>query len=68
MPWHDQRAFLDYMDQAEDIPLSMQEGGSELPPELAPQRRVADAGTDVIDLTAMRRELEAERDRLRGGG
>lgn len=67
MPWPEQRALLEYMEQAEDIPLAMQES-TDLPPELAPQQRTVQSSEDVIDLGAMRRELEAERDRMRGGG
>lgn len=66
-PWHDQRAIIDYLDQAEDIPFSLQGGGLEdLPEGHRPQvRSGVDAGTDVIDLAAMRASFEAGR---RGGG
>jgi hypothetical protein len=40
-----------------------------MPPGFEPTvRSDVDAGTDVIDLAAMRAELEAERDRRQKGG
>ena len=60
MPWPEQRAVIDFMEQAEDIPLSVAEG--DIPADLRPTVRAnVDAGTDVIDLGAMRAELEAAR-------
>jgi len=51
------------------VPFSWQEQTGEVTPGMnGPQiREGVDAGTDVIDLTAMRAELEADRAR-RGGG
>lgn len=49
-----------------DGTLSFQ-GGDEMPEETVHRERV-DAGTDVIDLAAMRAELETERRRKQGGG
>lgn len=68
MPWHDQRACLEYMEQAEDIPLSFSDGDGGLPSELAPQQRTVESDAQVIDLRLMMSDLTAERDRLRGGG
>lgn len=53
------------MEKDEDVPLSFEQG--EMGPEGGPTvRENVDAGTDVIDLTAMRKELEAQRAK-RGG-
>lgn len=68
MRWDIRRAYLEGLDQDESVPFSMQE--TELPAAGAPGgfsvRENVDAGVDVIDLTALRRELEAGRQK--GGG
>lgn len=66
-PWHQQRAILDFMEQAEDIPFGFDSSGTGLPSDQRPQvRENVDAGTEVIDLNAMRAELEAERAKRAG--
>lgn len=67
--WHDQRAYLDGLEEDETVPLSFEGGTGELPtgtdgPTI---RENVDAGVKVIDLTAMRKDLEAAR-AARGGG
>jgi hypothetical protein len=46
------------LDQDEDVPFTLREDGEEVP---GIQKRVADTGGGVIDLAAMRDELEAAR-------
>jgi hypothetical protein len=60
-----QRAYLAGLEA--DGTLSYDEGDGEMP-EGAVHRTGVEAGTDVIDLAAMRDELEAERRRKQGGG
>jgi hypothetical protein len=64
-----QRCYLDGLAEDESVPFGWQEHTGEVTPGMnGPQiRENVDAGTDVIDLTAMRAELEADRAR-RGGG
>ena len=63
-----QKCYLDGLAEDESVPFTWKEETGELTPGMAgPVRREnVDAGTDVIDLTAMRAELEAERAK-RGG-
>ena len=67
-PWPVQRAYLDGLDEDESVPLSF-EGGEERPEisnlpasEQPSTRQNVDAGMHVLDLTAMRRSLEAARE------
>jgi hypothetical protein len=66
-PWYIKRAYLQGLDEDETVPFHFAEEGVEtLPPAERPATRTGvDAGTAVIDLTAMREQLEAHR---RGGG
>jgi hypothetical protein len=47
------------LDEAEDVPFKMEAGDD--PGVMFTHRKNVDAGTDVIDLQAMRAELEAAR-------
>lgn len=61
-----QRCYLDGLEQDGTLGES---GDGELPPGFEPTvRENVDAGTDVIDLAAMRSQLEADRDRRMKGG
>ena len=69
MRWDLRRAYLEGLDQDESVPFSMEV--SDLPSPLgAPSgfkvRENVDAGVKVIDLTAMRTELEAARQQKGG--
>jgi len=69
--WADKRMYLDGLIDDETVPISMEEGGAQgLPTGAAGPtiRSNVEAGTDVIDLNAMRAELEAERLARKGGG
>lgn len=62
LSWDLQRTYLDGLEQDEEVPFAFKEAdpfesGS---PRI---RENVDAGTDVIDLTKMRQELEAARGR-----
>lgn len=62
-PWDIQQAYLDGLDQDEDIPFSRNSDASGAfgEGEMGPTVRTGvDAGTAVIDLAAMRAELEAD--------
>lgn len=63
-----QRCYLDGLAEDESVPFSWKEETGEITPGMAgPQvRENVDMGADVLDLTAMRAELEAERAK-RGG-
>jgi hypothetical protein len=69
MRWDLRRAYLEGLDQDESVPFAMQQ--SEMPMAGLPGgfrvRENVDAGVEVIDLSAMRAELEAGR-RQKGGG
>jgi hypothetical protein len=58
------------LDEDEEVPfrLNRDGGGLEDMPDGPTVRKNVDAGVDVIDLTAMRASLEAERARKQGGG
>lgn len=59
-----QRGYLEMLHDDEDIPFSLrQDDGSEAP---GIQKRVVDTGGGVIDLLAMRDELEAQRSKKGG--
>lgn len=68
--WDVQRSYLEGLSEDESIPFSYGGGDDGLDQDglpagiRGPQRRTADTGQEVIDLAAMRRELEAQR----GGG
>jgi len=66
MRWDLRRAYLEGLDQDESVPFHMEQ--SEVPMAGQPGgfriRENVDAGVEVIDLTALRAELEAGR---RGG-
>lgn len=63
--WASQRAILDFMAQAEDIPFSW--AAESMPSDQGPTvRENVDAGVGVIDLIAMRDELEAQRAKRAG--
>lgn len=68
-PWHDQRALIEGLDQDEDVPVRFEEtGGPQQQSAQGPTiRENVDAGVDVIDISAMRDELEAARQRGGGG-
>jgi RNA polymerase-binding transcription factor DksA len=65
-PWATQRAYLEGLDEDQEVPFGWSEDtGSELP---FTRREAVDAGTDVIDLAAMRSELEEQRRKRAQGG
>jgi hypothetical protein len=65
LPWTVQRAYLEGLEADGTITRDEEaaDGGFPSPAEGGPTVRRAEAGTDVIDITAMRDELE----RRRGG-
>jgi hypothetical protein len=76
--WDIQQVYLEGLEQDPEVPLTFDQGGSGgdaggvfagLPAGQGPQiRENVDAGVDVIDLSAMRRELEASRRHRPGEG
>lgn len=60
------RAYLDGLDADESVPMSLREGGGD-GEGLPVTKRTVDPGVDVIDLAAMREQLDASRGQ-RGGG
>jgi hypothetical protein len=69
-PWHDQQMYLEGLLDDPTVPFSNEEDQGELPGSAQGPtiRENVDAGTDVIDLTAMREGFEAERRRRSEGG
>lgn len=72
MRWDLRRAYLEGLDQDESVPFRMEEGqqgpgflGMPGGPKI---RENVDAGVEVIDLSAMRAELEAARQAKGGDG
>jgi hypothetical protein len=64
-PWHDQMAYLEGLDEDREVPFGLLEDEVL---EGVQHRTGVDAGTDVIDLSKMKTELEAGRAAKRGGG
>jgi len=63
-----QKCYLDGLAEDESVPFSFREENTELTPGMAgPKvRENVDMGADVLDLTAMRAELEADRSKKGG--
>lgn len=61
--WDLRWSYLRGMSDDENVPFAMEDPADSgaFPAGMQPAIRHADAGTDVIDLTAMREELEASR-------
>lgn len=59
-PWYVQRAYLEGLEEDQEVPFGWSEEGTDsgLP---FTRREAVDAGTDVIDLAAMRDQLETDR-------
>lgn len=53
-----QRGYLEMLHDDEDVPFTLREDGEEAP---GIQKRVVDTGGGVIDLLAMKEQLEAAR-------
>lgn len=53
-----QRGYLEMLHEDEDVPFTLRQDGEEAP---GIQKRLADTGDGVIDLIAMRDQLEAAR-------
>lgn len=71
LAWDIQRAYLDGLHEDESVPFRWRETepGEITPGVSGPQiRENVDPGTKVIDLSAMRAELEAARSKQQGGG
>lgn len=54
-----QHGYLEMLHEDEDVPFTLRQDGGEEAPGI--RKRVADTGGGVIDLVAMRDELEAAR-------
>lgn len=63
LTWDLRRAYLEGLSDDETVPFAIEDNASAgaFPQGMQPNIRRADAGTDVIDLAAMREELEAGR-------
>lgn len=65
--WDIQRAYLEGLEQAEDVPFATSQGSGGMADGPVVRENV-DAGVDVIDLSKMRAELEEIRRARKGGG
>lgn len=67
LPWHIRRAYLEGMEQDENVPLAFErQEEQDVPGELRWQERKAE-GASVIDITGMISDLEASRNSTAGG-